>query len=196
MRLKLCEAADVSQGSILTRIKAVDKEGIKAEAITMQELSYYCNQSDEKPSANMVFIRGDRYDNCLFSNVGDVLVGLSSGNAMVIEKERENKLILSNFAVIKANPTVIDPYYLCWMLNEDNSIKKQLAMLYQRTSRVVVIPISTFKDIELDCCDINKQILIGKSYNLVRRKARLSRRKAELGFELTNLRLMNKNKGE
>ena len=109
--MKLKEIADVIQGSISTRIKNIDEDGIRIEAITMQELSYYCNQTDEKPEANFINISKERYSNCLISNVGDVLIGLSSGKAMVIEKNRSNKLILSNFAIVRLHDTSkIDPF--------------------------------------------------------------------------------------
>ena len=190
MRLKLKEIADVIQGSILTRIKNIDEDGIRIEAITMQELSYYCNQTDEKPETNFINISKERYSNCLISNVGDVLIGLSSGKAMVIEKNRSNKLILSNFAIVRLHDTSkIDPFYLCWLINESLYIKKQLLALFQKTGRVIVIPISEFKEIEIESCDINKQRKIGQIYNLSRRKTRLKRTKSEYTYEIINLGL-------
>ena len=180
MRYKISELAEISQGSILTRIKSSDSSGIKAEALTMQELSFYCNESDILPNANYVLVDINRNANCLYSQIGDVLVGLSSGNAMVIEADRAKKLVLSNFAVIRIkNKKKLDPYYLCWLLNKNNEVKRQLQLLYQKTSRVVVIPITAFKDIEIECCNIKEQIHIGQVYNLSRKLLRIKRLKAE-----------------
>lgn len=187
MRYKINQLADISQGSILTRIKAQDNNGICSEALTMQELSYYCNQSDDLATVNEVVVDKNRYENCLYSQTGDVLVGLSSGNAMVIEKERAGKLVLSNFAVIRIkDKKKLDPYYLCWMINENNDVKRQLLPLYQKTSRVVVIPISTFKDIEIECCPIDKQVKIGRTYDLSRKLVRTKRRKVDTAKKIIN----------
>lgn len=187
MRYKINQLADISQGSILTRIKSQDNNGICSEALTMQELSYYCNQSDDLATVNEVVVDKDRYENCLFSQTGDVLVGLSSGNAMVIEKERADKIVLSNFAVIRIkDKKKLDPYYLCWMINENNDVKRQLLPLYQKTSRVIVIPISTFKDIEIECCSIDKQVKIGKTYNLSRKLVRTKRLKVDTVNKIIN----------
>ncbi len=191
MRYKINQLADISQGSILTRIKSQDNNGISSEALTMQELSYYCNQSDDLAAANEVVVDKDRYENCLFSQAGDVLVGLSSGNTMVIEKERAGKLVLSNFAVIRIkDKKKLDPYYLCWMINENNDVKRQLLPLYQKTSRVVVIPISTFKDIEIECCSIEKQVKIGKTYDLSRKLVRTKRLKVDTVNKIINCGLI------
>lgn len=190
MRYKINQLADISQGSILTRIKAQDNNGVCSEALTMQELSYYCNQSDDVATVNAVVVDKNRYENCLYSQTGDVLVGLSSGNAMVIEKERAGKLVLSNFAVIRIkDKKKLDPYYLCWMINENNDIKRQLLPLYQKTSRVVVIPISTFKDIEIECCPIDKQVKIGKTYDLSRKLVRTKRSKVDTAKKIINYSL-------
>lgn len=187
MKYKINQLADISQGSILTRIKSQDNTGVYSEALTMQELSYYCNQSDAIATTNEVVVDKDRYKNCLFSQVGDVLVGLSSGNAMVIGDERADKLVLSNFAVIRIKDNKkLDPYYLCWMINENNEVKKQLVPLYQKTSRVVVIPISTFKDVEIECCSIEKQVKIGKTYDLSRKLARIKRLKVDTANKIIN----------
>ena len=187
MKYKINKLADIYQGSILTRIKSIDNKGICLEALTMQELSYYCNQSDDQATVNKVVINKERYENCLFSQAGDVLVGLSSGKAMVIDKERSGKLILSNFAVIRIkNDKKLDPHYLCWMINENSDIKRQLLQLYQKTSRVIVIPISTFKDIEIECCSIEKQVKIGKAYDLSRRLLRIKRFKADTASKIIN----------
>ena len=187
MRFKINELADVLQGSILTRIKSEEIEGICSEALTMQELSYYCNQSDDLPTANKVIIVKNKHQHCLYSQVGDVIVGLSSGKAMVIEKERAGKLVLSNFAVIRIkDKRKLDPYYLCWMINENADVKRQLRQVYQKTVRVLSIPISNLKEIEIECCEIDKQIKIGKAYDLSRKLVRTRRLKVGMSNNLIN----------
>lgn len=190
MNYKISDLAIVSQGSILTRIKSTDNKSVHLEALTMQELTYYCNQTDERGTKNEISIDINKFDNCLFSLKGDVVVGLSSGNAMVIDEERSNKLVLSNFADIRIkDKDKLDPYYLCWLINESIEVKRQLLPLYQKSTRVNVIPISTFKDIEIECCDIAKQKKIGETYNASRKLIRIKRQKSFIAHKIINYML-------
>lgn len=188
MKHKLSDLAEVWQGSILTRIKALN--GIKSEYLTMQELSYYCNQSDIKPEPSFVMIDKAKHKNCYFSQKGDVIIGLASGKTMVIEEERSNKLILSNLAILRIKDTkALSPYYLCWLINESDIVRKQILPLYQKTTRVKVIPLSTFKEIEIEYPNLERQVKIGKTYDLIRRKLRISRNKSSLCYEIINSEL-------
>lgn len=191
---KISELSEIYQGSILTRIKTNNSSGVISEAITMQELSYYCNQTDVLPIKNYVSVEQNKTQSCLYSEVGDVLVGLSSGKAMVVKKDRANKLIFSNFAIIRIiDFNLLDPYYLCWLINEDVRIRKQLESLYQSTFRVLVIPISTFKEITINLRNIDEQRQIGQIYDLNRRLTRIKRLKSDSVDKLINLYLKNIN---
>ena len=190
MGKKIYEISEIAQGSILTRIKAIDG-GILKEAVTMQELSFYNNISDEKGEPNEVQIDRKRIDNAYFTERGDILVGLSSGKAMVVEENDEGKLVLSNFFRIRINDlNEVDPYYLCWLLNENKDIKRAVTSLTQGTARVSILPLAFIKELEVKLLSIEEQRKIGQIYDLERRRIRLRRRKEELSQMVHNQLLM------
>lgn len=180
MKKKLCEISEISQGSILTRIKGTD-DGIQKEAITLQALSYYNNMSDEKGEKNLVCIDRKRIENAYFTKEEDLLVGLNSGKAMVIEREDANKLVLSNFFRIRINNNnEIDPYYLCWLLNANKDIKRAINANTQGSSRVMILPLDFFRVLEIKLLPIEKQKKIGLIYDLQRRRLRIRREKERI----------------
>lgn len=193
MTKSICEYGNVLIGSILTRIQDKSDDATEAEPLSLQELSYYCNQSDEEYIYKTLKINKNRYSNCLFSEVGDVVFGLTYGKAMVIEKDRSDKLVLSNFVVIRIkDKEVLDPYYLCWLINESNLVKRQLHKTSQGSGRVNLIPIAIIKSLEIITLPIEEQRLIGLIYDLSRRQKRIQRQKSDLLFKLTNYSLNEK----
>lgn len=190
MEKKICEISDITQGSILTRIKAIG-HGSMIKAVTMQELSYYINASDEKGEANEIAIEEKKLDNACFSRKGDILVGLSSGKAMVVEEENSNKLVLSNFIRIRINDiNFVDPYYLCWMLNENKDVLRTIASMTQGTARVSILPLAFLRDIQIKIIPIEEQRKIGRVYELIRKRTRIRRTKETLAYEINNKLLM------
>ncbi len=196
LECKLDEITNISQGSILTRIE--DKSfGTSFETITMSELSYYNLQSDAAPVAKSVLVRDKNIEKCTFTKYHDIVIGLASGKAMVIKKERENKLVLSNFAVLRIkDENIVDPYYLCWVINENSSFSKKMTSLFQSSSRVFIILLSDLKEITISLPSIDVQRKIGRIYDLSRQITRLKHSKAELNKKIINQEISNLNKGE
>lgn len=178
MKRKLSDIADITQGSILTRIKAEHGELMKA--ITMQQLSYYVNASDDSGNDNLIIVNPTKIENLCVAEVGDLLIGLSSCKAMVIEEKDKGKVILSNFIRVKANEEVIDSNFLCWALNENKMIQSSMQSFVQGTTRVAIIPPTFFKNVEIDLIPLSKQKRIGQTYQLIRKKTRLDRDKSKM----------------
>ncbi len=192
--VRLGDIANISQGSILTRVE--DRSGTPAETISMMELSYYCLQNDSFPETKIVSLNDKSRSKCVFTEKGDVLVGLSSAKAMVIEGPRTNKLVLSNFAVIRINDTnYVDPYYLCWLFNENSGISKTITTLSQGMTRVSVVPLSELKELNIELPGIEEQRKIGKTYDLLRQLTRLERRKSSIRYQLVNQNISKSLKG-
>lgn len=185
MKRKLNEIADITQGSILTRIKS--QCGMNISVFTMQELSYYVNLSDDKGEVSSLTIDKMKYENICLSKKNDVLIGLSSGKSMVVEKNDTGKLIISNFARVRIHDSsIIDPYYLCWLINENKDIQKEIKSLTQGTSRVSILPLTFLKEIKILLLPIEQQKKIGAIYNLKRKQIRIRRTKAYLSNLIQN----------
>ena len=177
MSIKLIEIADITQGSILTRIKS--DNGIKFNAYTMQQLSYYVNSSDECGVFNEVSVLNDRVPNLCLSQENDLILGLASGKAMVVEES--NNLILSNFIRIRIKDGQICDYnFLCWMMNENKELQRYMQVNIQGSTRVGIISPNFIKDLEINLIPIEKQREIGSIYQLQRRKTRIVRGKNEI----------------
>lgn len=168
--MKLADLAEIIQGNIPTRIEETD--GIPIETITMQELNYIANLSNDVPTKKHITVRDGKFDSYSLTKKNDVIVGLSSGKSIVIEESRVHKLVLSNCAIVRINDkNKVDPYYLSWYINNNTlAIKK----MQQGTYAVSIIPLSILKSFEITLLPIEKQFLIGKIYELNRKRERLT----------------------
>lgn len=168
--MELQHIANIIQGNIPTRIETTI--GLSVETITMQELNYIANISDDLPVEKYITVQGDKLESYSLTKEKDVVVGLSSGKAIVIESNRANKLILSNLAIIRIKDTEkVDPYYLCWFINNNRSAIKKMQ---QGTSAVSIIPLSMLKSFEVELLPIETQRTIGKINELKRQRDRLT----------------------
>lgn len=168
--MELQHIANIIQGNIPTRIETTI--GLSIETITMQELNYIANVSDDLPVEKNITIQGDKLKSYSLTKEHDIIVGLSSGKAIVIESNRANKLILSNLAIIRIKDTEkVDPYYLCWFINSNKATIKKMQ---QGTSAVSIIPLSMLKSFEVELLPIETQRTIGKINELKRQRDRLT----------------------
>ena len=171
--MNLQDLASIIQGNIPTRIEV--SSGQPVETITMQELNYIANVSDDLPVEKYITVQSDKLENYSLTKEKDVVVGLSSGKAIVIESKRANKLILSNLAIIRVKDTEkVDPYYLCWFINNSKSSLKQLKKIQQGNAAVSIIPLSLLKCFDIELLPIETQHIIGKISELKRQRDRVN----------------------
>jgi hypothetical protein len=171
--VELKSITTIIQGNIPTRIEV--RTGQSIETITMQELNYIANVSDDLPVEKYITVQGDKIGTYSLTKKYDVVVGLSSGKAIVIESKRADKLILSNLAIIRIKDmSKVDPYYLCWFINNNTAALKQLKKLKQATTAVSIIPLSMLKSFEVTLLPIETQRTIGKISELKRQRDRLT----------------------
>lgn len=168
--MELKSIATIIQGNIPTRIEVPTGQSI--ETITMQELNYIANVSDDLPVEKYITVQGDKIGTYSLTKNYDVVVGLSSGKAIVIESKRADKLILSNLAIIRIKDmSKVDPYYLCWFINNNRA---EIKKMQQGTSAVSIIPLSMLKSFEVTLLPIETQRTIGKISELKRQRDRLT----------------------
>lgn len=168
--MELKSIATIIQGNIPTRIEVPTGQSI--ETITMQELNYIANVSDDLPVEKYITVQSDKIGTYSLTKKYDVVVGLSSGKAIVIESKRADKLILSNLAIIRIKDmSKVDPYYLCWFINNNRA---EIKKMQQGTSAVSIIPLSVLKSFEVTLLPIETQRTIGKISELKRQRDRLT----------------------
>lgn len=168
--MELKQLARIIQGNIPTRIEVPEGESI--ETITMQELNYIANVSDDFPVEKNIIVQGDKLSTYSLTQDKDVVIGLSSGKAIVIDNKRSNRLILSNLAIIRIKDiNVLDPYYLCWLINSN---KAEIRKMQQGTAAVSIIPLSMLKSFDVTLISIETQRTIGKIDELKRKRDRIT----------------------
>ena len=169
-QVELKSIATIIQGNIPTRIEVPTGQSI--ETITMQELNYIANVSDDLPVEKYITVQSDKIGTYSLTKKYDIVVGLSSGKAIVIEIKRADKLILSNLAIIRIKDmSKVDPYYLCWFINNNRA---EIKKMQQGTSAVSIIPLSMLKSFEVTLLPIETQRTIGKISELKRQRDRLT----------------------
>lgn len=198
MMLKLSELADISLGTILTRVNAEPHDdAVSVETISMQEVSYYVGKTDIKGDVLYSKIRGSKIDTCEFTKINDVVLGLTSRSAMVIDCSRANKLIASNFLKIRIHDTnLLNPTYLCWLINENRSTKNYFENSKQGTAAVSVLKAQDVRELIIDIIPMEEQIKIANFYMKYLEKYRVDKKLAELNFTLNKLIINRYYKGE
>lgn len=168
--MELIQLAKIMQGNIPTRIEVAI--GKPVETITMQELNYIANVSDDLLVEKYVIVESDKTKTYSLTQEYDIVIGLSSGKAIVINQERANKLILSNLAIIRIKDrNLVDPYYLCWFINNNKATIKKMQ---QGNAAVSIIPLSMLKNFDVKLLPIKTQRSIGKIDELKRQRDRLT----------------------
>lgn len=162
--MKLRDFSEIKLGTIVTRLqKKPYEDSVKYPAISMKQVSSYDGINEYEDDSFFVEVPISQRNNVLVSKLNDIVIGLTSQRAMVIEKENTDKLVPSNFALIRINNDTIDPFYLCWQLNEGNA-SKSIRTEIQGTSVVRVLAIQSIHDINIELLPIIKQKQIGKLY--------------------------------
>lgn len=173
------EIADITQGSILTRIK--DTSGTAFKTFTMQQLSYYINASDTPGLFNEIVVNNDKIGNLCIAKENDILVGLASGKAMKVSKEDDGCVVLSNFIRIRLKDVEkFDPDFICWIFNENLYTQKYFASQTQGSARVSIIPLSFIKCLNVDLIPFEQQKKIGRIYQLQKEKVKLVLKKEKI----------------
>lgn len=85
--------------------------------------------------------------------------------ATVISDRNQDKKINQSFALIKPNLSLVDPFYLCYALNESQDIKRQRSYSTQG-SLVTRISPKTLKSFQITLPPMDTQVRLGKAYAL------------------------------
>lgn len=195
--MQLKSVAPVMQGSILTRIKSTGGNATMIPSVTMQGLSYYLNLSDQEELETGIKVSLEKVDSCCFACKGDVVIGLSSGKAMAIDENTEGKIVLSNFALVKLSENNnVNPNYFCWYINENPEVQKLIAANSQGSARVRIIPLGFISELPINIIPLEKQVVIGKLYDLNRKRTRIIRTLEKKKEDLNLIKILKYYEGE
>lgn len=117
------------------------------------------------------------------SSAGDVVFSFVSSKAGIVSELNQGKIINQNFAKLIIKSDYLDKHYLCYVLNESNSMKKQMAISMQGSTVPKLTP-AILKGLEIKLPTIEKQRTIGKAYFSLRKRQALAKRQIELEEQL------------
>jgi hypothetical protein len=171
--MKLENLGKVTHGVTLSRVKPKEgEEQVAYEIFTMQDLSKAMGQYGIDTEKQEACVSIKKFDTNSLATKGIVIVGLTSCNAIVIDKKHIGKIITSNFAYIEFNHKKIDPYYFTWCFNEHPEIKRQLQIAIQG-SKIRAIPVQMLRELIVPLPPLETQHRVGKVYALKKRKEKL-----------------------
>jgi len=182
--IKLKDIADISSGLVLSRLKSaksvdtnIDK---KYYYIPQKALSYnYLDDSKFEPLFLDEIIE-KRY----LARCKDIIMKLTPPyDAAIIDFQREDVLIPSNFAIIRTKNDFIS-VFLYYILN-GNNVRKQIKRLVEG-SNIPVIKINHLRDIQIKNVNRYKQIKYSQLFNLLDYRSELLDRKREIEETLKN----------
>lgn len=129
----------------------------------VQDLGEFASyQVDEVYQENLVKNKVNDENNYLVS-YGDVVFSFVSSTAGIVSKASEGKVLNQNFAKLTIEGKQIDPYYLCYCLNQSFYLKKQLAVTMQGSTLRRLTP-SSLRELDIPITNFSKQQLIGHAY--------------------------------
>jgi restriction endonuclease S subunit len=117
------------------------------------------------------------------SSEGEVVFSFVSSKAGIVSDLNQGKIINQNFAKLIIESENIDKHYLCYVLNESHSLKKQMATSMQGSTVPKLTP-AILKELEITLPSIEKQRTIGKGYFFLRKRQALAKKQAELEEQL------------
>lgn len=87
-----------------------------------------------------------------------VLISLTTNKAVIVSQAHEGHLLTSNYIWVDYDNSKIDPYYFCYVYNESEEVRKQIAMNEQGSSLVSRLSLQQLRKFELFCPSLEEQL--------------------------------------
>ncbi|AKC67018.1 hypothetical protein BV454_03580 [Bacillus altitudinis] len=117
------------------------------------------------------------------TTVCDVVFSFVSSVAGIVSIETQGKVMNQNFAKLIIDTDKLDKHYLCYVLNESQFMKKQMAVSMQGSTVPKLTP-GIFRGLEVRLPSIEKQKMIGRAYFHFRKRQALMKKQAKLEEQL------------
>lgn len=146
--MKLNDLADLEMGLNSTKFRNVSKDEI-----------YKATDINHDLEIGYVGIPNEENENKVIA--GDLVIHLMTKQATVVSLDNSGKYFPQQLVKLKIDRTRVNPWYLCYVINESTSIKHQL---YQYGAFTKSLPTKIIKGIEIDLPSIEEQESIGEIY--------------------------------
>ena len=124
-------------------------------------------------------------------------VGAQNTSATIVSDENKDKFISQVFSIMKIDTTKLNPWYLCYLLNESDIVAKQCSVLLQG-SVITRLSAHQLKQMKIPVIPMNEQEKLGRLYATALYQHYLETRKADLKLQgiLSILHDVNRDKGD
>lgn len=179
--MKLVDMVEFSSGLPQARIK--ETTDLKAQVYT-----FYSQQDLLNDLAGMSIFTGENKKIRTINQVntlksGDILFSLISGQATTIGEDHAGYIYTQNYVLIAVNDN-LDSQFLVYLLNENKSVRKQLAVGLQG-SQVLKYTLKQLRELELpEVPNFEKQRIIGDIYFKQLKLQALKKKVAECETEI------------
>lgn len=120
------------------------------------------------------------------------VVSLTKNKAAVLSPRTENKSLSSIFLLCEMDTDKIDPWYFCYIFNEDKDLIAQMKRLQQGTIGCMVkLNVSLISSLMIEPPLIERQKIIGKAYREILLLERLNREQTE-NMKIAALETLNR----
>lgn len=169
IKIKLNEIATIRSGLVLARKDAKEPTENQYDLIALKSID-----DDLGINLNLLdrFFATEKLSDEYLTHRGDIIIRMSRPyTAVLIDNSTENLLFSSNFTIIRCNTKLINPEYLCWLLNSKgimDDIQKNNA-----GNMLGAIRSQYYAEIIIEPIPMEKQVAIGQLYMLGKKECRL-----------------------
>jgi len=149
--MKLGDILQVTAGPNASRIKNM---------YTEEQMYTVGNLEDDLAQTECGSFGGSTIQAELLTNMNDLVVSMIRQEAAVVSKANIGKVLSSNFVKCEFDSACVDPWFICYWLNESDAVKKEK---YDK-SRLKSYTTTTLLDLPIMLPAIAKQRAIGKIY--------------------------------
>lgn len=183
--MKLGKAVEISLGKNISRIDDNPTETL--DIYTTDDLE------NDLSAATAQLLKADstvQNSNKFIVSSGEIVYNLTSSTVGIVSQMNAGKLINQNFAKLVVKNDMIDAKYLCFLLNQSDSVRRQKYILMQGTVTPKITP-AIIRQLEFSLPPMKKQILIGKLYFDMNRYQYLIDKRSNI-LRMLNLDILNK----
>ena len=179
MKCRIDEIAKLQPGQLLTRIREVDDPDVSGYVVYSGKHfladSFQLGPDDGKQDK---VIRTE--EDVMLVEPEMLLISLTTNKAVIVSEAHEGHLLTSNYIRVDYDSSKIDPNYFCYVFNESDAVRKQIAMNEQGASLVSRLSLQQLRKFELLCPALEEQQLVGAIYRLQQKRELLQLEKIRL----------------
>ncbi len=156
------------------------KVGLNSREVTKRNNNKYTAENLEEDLLTGYKIEGKKEttDDAI-TQAGDLIFSLMTKKAAIVSLKNSHMTLSQIYLKLTIDYKMIDPWFLCFILNESQNIDHQFHKIMEGTVSKRITK-NNLEDIDIDFPDINIQKKIGAIYRLYLKQTKLTEKKNKL----------------